>query len=421
MSLSEESVFGYSKMMISSVVTTSGVLYRQYADLLHEIGDLRVYVKGQTIPLHGIDYHLEDGFRLSANIPYPAIVSSGSTFFFHTIEEVLAFIRRFPHPAVHIPKTIREAAGLLASGKLVAFPTETVYGLGADATNVEAVKRIFTAKERPTFDPLIVHIAHLEQLNGVVLDWDDRAQTLAEHFWPGPLTLVVKKDPAIDDLVTAGSWTVAVRMPANPIARSLIALSGKPIAAPSANLFGQTSPTSAAHVHEQLAGRIDAIVDGGSCTVGIESTVLSLVSEVPAILRPGKIGMKELLPFLPDLVLSPQIGVGGAPLESPGLLDTHYAPKTPLFLVEDLSAYTRRKDLGILLFEESSLSFEGEVIFISRKADPLEAARTLYRAMRTLDQKGLTALIAKRLPDEGIGLAINNRLEKAASKDLVKR
>jgi L-threonylcarbamoyladenylate synthase len=402
--------------MIPSVVITSDILYQRYAELLHAIGDLRVYMQGQRVPLHGVDYHLEEGFRLSANIAYPEIDSSGSSFFFHTIEEVLAFIRAFPRPSVHIPKRIEEGAALLSQGKLVAFPTETVYGLGGDATNVEAVKRIFEAKERPTFDPLIVHIANLEQLKGVVLDWDERAQTLAEHFWPGPLTLVVKKDPAIDNLVTANSQTVAVRMPANPIARSLIALSGKPIAAPSANLFGQTSPTTAGHVHEQLAGRIDAIVDGGSCTVGIESTVLSLVSETPTILRPGKIGMKELLPFLPNLALAPQIGMADAPLESPGLLDNHYAPKTPLFLVDDLSQYAHRKDLGILLFEKSTLSFEGEVIFISKTADAAEAARTLYWAMRTLDQKNLTALIAKRLPNEGIGLAINNRLEKAASK-----
>ncbi|NLZ76927.1 MAG: threonylcarbamoyl-AMP synthase, partial [Spirochaetales bacterium] len=251
------------------------------------------------------------------------IDSSGSSFFFHTIEEVLAFIGRYPRPAVQIPRRIREAASLLASGKLVAFPTETVYGLGADATNVDAVRRIFEAKERPVFDPLIVHVAFLEQLEGVVLQWDERARTLAERFWPGPLTLVVKKNPAIDDLVTAGSRTVAVRMPANPIARSLIALSGKPIAAPSANLFGRTSPTTAAHVHEQLGGRIDAIVDGGSCTVGIESTVLSLAGDVPTILRPGKIGMEELLPFLPDLLLAPRPGIDDSPLASPGLLDTH--------------------------------------------------------------------------------------------------
>lgn len=403
-------------MMIPAVVTTSDALYQRYADLLYTIGDLRVYMKGQKIPLDGVDYHLEEGFRLSANIAYPKIDSSGSSFFFHTIEEVLSFIKTFPHPSVQIPKRIEEAAALLSSGRLVAFPTETVYGLGADATNAEAVKRIFKAKERPTFDPLIVHIATLEQLKGVVLDWDERAQTLAEHFWPGPLTLVVKKDPAIDDLVTANGQTVAVRMPANPIARSLIALSGKPIAAPSANLFGQTSPTTAGHVLEQLAGRIDAIVDGGSCTVGIESTVLSLVHETPAILRPGKIGMKELLPFLPNLDPVPRIGEADTHLESPGLLDNHYAPKTPLFLVDDLSKYVHRKDLGILLFEESVLPFEGEVVFISKTADAVEAARTLYWAMRTLDQKHLTALIAKRLPNEGIGLAINNRLEKAATK-----
>ncbi len=403
--------------MISSVVTTSSALYQQYADALHSIGDLRIYMKGQKIQLSGVDYHLEEGFRLSANIPFVGVDSSGASFFFHTIEEVLSFIQTFPHPAVQIPKMIEGAAALLAAGKLVAFPTETVYGLGADATNTEAVQSIFAAKERPFFDPLIVHIAHLDQLNNVVQTWDDRAQRLVEHFWPGPLTLVVKKDPSISDLVTAKSETVAVRMPQNPIARSLIALSGKPIAAPSANRFGQTSPTTAAHVEQQLEGRIDAIVDGGSCTVGIESTVLSLVTDPPSILRPGKISLEDLKPLLPDVILAPQSGASDIPLESPGLLDTHYAPKTPLYLVDDLSLYTDRADLGVLLFEEMGLVFEGQVIFISKRGDAAEAARTLYWAMKTLDEKGLTALIAKRLPNVGIGLAINNRLDKAATKN----
>lgn len=403
--------------MIPSIVTTPSSLYLKYADLLHQIKDLRVYQDGQKVPLRAVEYHLEEGFTLRSNIPLPIIDSSGVSFFFHTIEEVLSFMTTYPHPARQIPKALEGGAHLLAQGKLVAFPTETVYGLGADATNVQAVKRIFEAKERPFFDPLIVHIATLKQLKQVVSQWDEQAQILADYFWPGPLTLVVKKHPSIDDIVTAGSPTVAVRMPNNAIARSLISLSGKPIAAPSANRFGQTSPTTAEHVADQLGGRIDAIIDGGSCTVGIESTVLSLATEVPTILRPGKIGLEELREFLPNVQLADQSHLTSDHPESPGLLENHYAPKTPLYLVDDLSPYINRRDLGILLFEPTTLSFEGQTIFISRTADVTEAAQKLYWALRELDQKGLRALIAKRLPNEGFGLAINNRLEKAATKN----
>lgn len=403
--------------MIPSIVTTPSSLYLKYADLLHQIKDLRVYQDGQKVPLRGVEYHLEEGFTLRANIPLPIIDSTGVSFFFHTIEEVLSFLTTYPHPARQIPKVLEGGAYLLAQGKLVAFPTETVYGLGADATNVAAVQRIFEAKERPFFDPLIVHVATVNQLEGVVSQWDERAQELADHFWPGPLTLVVKKHPSIDDIVTAGSPTVAVRMPNNPIARSLIALSGKPIAAPSANRFGQTSPTTAAHVADQLGGRIDAIIDGGSCTVGIESTVLSLATEVPTILRPGKIGLEELREFLPNVQLADQSHPPSDHPESPGLLENHYAPKTPLYLVDDIEAYRHRNDIGILLFEPTTLLFEGQTIFISKTADVTEAAQKLYWALRELDQKGLRALIAKRLPNEGFGLAINNRLEKAARKN----
>ncbi len=359
---------------------------------------------------------LDEHLQLSFFCPLSTDCSSVITLFFHTLSDAIAYIKAYPRPGEQLPKLIAEDARLLAQGKLVAFPTETVYGLGADAMNEQAVRSIFTAKERPFFDPLIVHIASLDQLDDLVVDLDARAQLLMKTFWPGPLTLILKKHPSVPAIVTANSRTVAIRMPSNPLALSLIKASGKAVAAPSANRFGYTSPTTAAHVKQQLGDRIDAILDGGACTVGIESTVLSLCTEVPTILRPGKIGLEELSAVLGEVEVSKQIGPTDTTLESPGLLESHYAPTTPLYLVDDVTLYKDRRDVGVLLFEKQSTSFEGPVVYVSENEDAQEAASRLYWAIRHLDSLHLRCMVCSLLPEKGIGVAINNRLRKASAK-----
>ena len=361
-------------------------------------------------------YLLGRDLTLTCYCPLDGVDSPFLTFLFHTLEDACTYTRSYPNPAQDLPRLIKEYAKLLADGKLVAFPTETVYGLGGDATNEEAVKGIFAAKERPFFDPLIVHIAELSQLDGLVAEVSEQANVLMQQFWPGPLTLVMKKHPQVADIVTAGSETIAVRMPANPLALALIKASGKPIAAPSANRFGYTSPTTAEHVREQLSGRIAAILDGGACTVGIESTVLALHTKIPTILRPGKIGVQELSPLLGEVALAKQAGPTDTKLESPGLLESHYAPTTPLYLVDDVRKYQSCKDVGVLLFEDIGISFQGPVAYISEDKDSETAAMRLYWAIRKLDGMGLRFMVCSLLPEQGIGVAINNRLRKAATK-----
>ena len=359
---------------------------------------------------------LDVGIKLSFYCPLEIATSSVLTLFFHTLSDAVQYIDSFPVPSIQLPKLIKEQAALLAQGKLVAFPTETVYGLGADALNEEAVKSIFAAKQRPFFDPLIVHIAKLEQLEGLVVDLDPRARLLMDHFWPGPLTLVLKKHPSVPAIVTANSQTVAIRMPSNPLALNLIQASGKAIAAPSANRFGYTSPTTATHVKEQLGERIDAILDGGACTVGIESTVLSLCTEIPTILRPGKIGIEELKPLLGEVIVTKQVGPTDTHLESPGLLESHYAPTTPLYLVDDVTLYKDQSDVGVLLFEKQKVPFKGPVVYVSETENAEEAASRLYWAIRHLDTMHLRCMVGSLLPEVGIGVAINNRLRKASAK-----
>ncbi|MGE4584558.1 MAG: L-threonylcarbamoyladenylate synthase [Sphaerochaeta sp.] len=359
---------------------------------------------------------LEEGFSLSFACTLPAQTEPYLHLYFHTFAEAMDFVLANVHIQTDLPDRIQAYGALLASGKLVAFPTETVYGLGADATNEQAVKHIFEAKQRPFFDPLIVHIADLSQLEGLVVNIDDQARTLMQTFWPGPLTLVLQKDPRVPDIVTAGSQTVAVRMPDNALALSLIRASGKPIAAPSANRFGYTSPTTAEHVREQLTGRIEAILDGGACQVGIESTVLSLCTKEPTILRPGKIGMEELKPLLPTVTYSSKVGPTDTVLSSPGLLESHYAPTTAFYLVEDVNVYKDREDVGILLFEKTHTHFKGPVAYISESEDAKQAASRLYWAIRHLDQQHLSFMVGSLLPETGIGVAINNRLRKASTK-----
>lgn len=358
---------------------------------------------------------IDEGFIVAIDLVLPHRGAERLSLLFHTLEEAADFLIRHPDPAAEYPALVKEYGAMLAAGRLVAFPTETVYGLGADATNEEAVRSIFTAKERPLFDPLIVHVARIEQLEGVVEKIDERTRSLIDHFWPGPLTLVVPKGGAIPPIVTSSGPTVAIRMPDNPLALSLIEESGRPIAAPSANRFGYTSPTTARHVETQLGSRIGGVLDGGSCAVGIESTVLSLATETPTILRPGKIGPTELEPIIGRVVYHASAEKKGA-LESPGLLENHYAPTTPLYLVDDVTLYKDDPAVGVLLFENDGTEFRGPVRYISEREDPAEAASRLYWAIRGLDGLGLRMMVCSLLREEGIGVAINNRLRKASHK-----
>jgi len=364
-------------------------------------------------------YFIHTGLKVTCFSDEKTLSRTGSflsetlTLCFHKYGDMVSWILSHPKPYQNLRKTLLFGADILAKGGLVAFPTETVYGLGADATNPSAVEKIFKAKKRPFFDPLIVHVSDREQRLPLVTELPEKASRLISHFWPGPLTVVLPKSSLIPAIVTAGFPSVAIRMPSNPLALELIRLSGKPIAAPSANLFGCTSPTTARHVEEQLGGTYDAIIDGGGCTVGIESTVISFVGETPRILRPGGIDQKAIESCI-GKVLSEQQDATEDISNSPGMLPSHYATATPLRIVEDLHEYASRKDVGVLLFGTGNQVFSGPVEYLSQSGDPSEAARRLYQAMRRLDSLSLSLIVVELLPENGIGIAVNNRLLKAA-------
>jgi L-threonylcarbamoyladenylate synthase len=334
------------------------------------------------------------------------------------------------HPEAEV---IAQAAAVIRRGGLVAFPTETVYGLGANALNGEAVAGIFRAKERPAYDPLIVHIADIDALPVVVAEIPAAVWDLAEAFWPGPLTLILRRSSRIPARVTADGETVAVRLPAHPVARALIAASGVPIAAPSANRFGRVSPTRAEHVLSDLAGRVELILDGGSTSVGVESTVLALGSGVPTILRPGGVSREALVALLGDVALAAEVApeAGDQPLVSPGTTVKHYAPeaKTILYRGERLAvlAAMRRAALtytaagervGLLLAEEDLPHFDGLPVVCqsvgSLKSLP-EIARHLFESLRALDGAGVSLILARDFGVGGLGLAVRDRLMRAAS------
>ena len=331
---------------------------------------------------------------------------------------------------------IRRAAAVIRRGGLVAFPTETVYGLGADALNPEAVARIFTAKERPPNDPIIVHIADIEDLTLVARDPPEVAHRLAEAFWPGPLTLVLPRAEAVPPIVTAGLETVAVRMPSHPVALALIRASGTPIAAPSANLFGRPSPTTALHVLEDLGERVDLILDGGTTPIGVESTVLDLSSEKPTILRPGGTSREALRAILGEVEVARKIPLEGEKLKSPGLMRRHYAPRAELLLFlgpeeatlasmkEETDRLLREgKRVGLMLAQEDVALFEGEPVVIQNlgsKGNLGRIAHRLFAAMRALDQQGVDVILARGFGSGGLGLAIEDRLIKAAGGKVIR-
>jgi len=329
---------------------------------------------------------------------------------------------------------IDEAAQALQAGQLVAFPTETVYGLGANALDCEAVKKIFAAKGRPAHDPLIVHISDLSMLEQVVSQVSAEAMRLAKHFWPGPLTLIMPKHANIPDEVTAGLGNVAVRMPSHPVALTLIHQAGLPIAAPSANRFGHTSPTSAAHVLADLDSRIEMVLDGGSTPIGVESTVLDVTQSPARILRPGGVTFEELQDLLETVLLNGQktSQAEDVPQISPGLLSRHYAPKAVLVLFESegdqlVCAEMREKvelllsqgkRVGVMCAVEDIPYFEGLDVDLRLlgSVDRLEdIARGLYLALRSLDEAGVDFIVAREFGSQGIGLAIQDRLRRAAT------
>jgi len=302
-------------------------------------------------------------------------------------------------------------------GGLVAFPTETVYGLGCDALNPDAAAKVFEAKQRPQFDPLIVHIADRRQLDNVVRALTTTAWQLIDQFWPGPLTLVLPKQPTIPDLVTAGMDTVAVRMPNHPVAHALIREAGTPIAAPSANPFGYVSPTTAQHVANGLGNAVDLILDGGPCPVGVESTIVSLIGPQAELLRPGSITLEQLSAVIGPL--SRSSSVVDQPT-APGQLARHYATQTPVTILT--SAKTRptpakNERAGLLIFSEASATDERftAVEVLSATGDLREAARHLFAALRRLDAQGLDRIYVEPCQEEGLGMAIMDRLRRCAA------
>ena len=304
--------------------------------------------------------------------------------------------------------SIGRAAEALATGGLVAFPTETVYGLGADARDADAVAKIFAAKDRPQFNPLIVHVPDLATAESLAA-LGDEARTLAAAFWPGPLTIVAPRRPAcgIADLVTAGLGTIALRVPGHPVARTLLERARLPIAAPSANRSGRISPTEAAHVVADLGDIPDVIVDGGPCERGLESTVVSVVGDTPMLLRLGAVPRSEI-----EAVLGHSIETvdKDAPIASPGQLERHYAPQTPV----RLNATRVEPDEALLAFGTNAPKGAVTTLNLSAKGDLTEAATRLFAALRTLDESGARAIAVMPIPDEGLGEAINDRLRRAA-------
>ncbi|MGZ8405054.1 MAG: L-threonylcarbamoyladenylate synthase [Nitrospira sp.] len=314
-------------------------------------------------------------------------------------------------------ESIRRAGRIIKTGGLVAFPTETVYGLGCDALNAEAAAKVFEAKQRPEFDPLIVHIADLKQLEIVIGALPDLGQQLIDAFWPGPLTLVLPKQPAIPDLITAGLSTVAVRMPNHPVAQTLIREADTPIAAPSANPFGYVSPTTAQHVADGLGNKVDLILDGGPCPVGVESTIVSLAGPQPELLRPGSITIEQLSAVIGALRRASSVN---QTLLAPGQLSRHYATRTPLILLPSAEARPLLKDderAGLLTnsHPRDTNNRFAAVEVLSSTGDLREAARHLFAALRRLDSLGLDRIYAEPCQEEGLGVAIMDRLRRCST------
>lgn len=319
------------------------------------------------------------------------------------------------------------AADIIKKGGIVAMPTETVYGLAADALNGEAVAKIFKAKGRPMDNPLIVHISDIKQIDMLVSEFPDKAKKLAEKFWPGPLTIVLPKSDIIPDEVSAGLSTVAIRFPSHPVAHELIAKSS-PIAAPSANLSGSPSPTTVRHVLADMDGRIDAIIDGGDCEVGVESTVITLAEGVPTLLRPGGVTLEQLRAEIGEVEVHPAVlkSLGkGMKASSPGMKYKHYSPKAEVILLrgseqgfcEYIKANSDDKT-AVLCYEEEKDSFKNHIV-LGKRDDEAAHAHRLFTCLREADEDGYTRVYAHCPREEGIGLAVYNRILRAAAFNVI--
>lgn len=317
-----------------------------------------------------------------------------------------------------IGKDVQKAAELLRCGKIVAIPTETVYGLAGNALNLEAVSEIFAVKQRPAFDPLIIHLADQGQLTVYVEEIPEPLQKLAQRFMPGPLTLLLRRKPVIPDLVTAGSPLVAVRIPIHPLTRELLGGLDFPLAAPSANPFGYISPTRAEHVVQQLGGKIPYILDGGKAEVGLESTIVGMEEQQVTIFRKGGLSVEEIEAEVGPVQVKSH---SSSNPQAPGMLKSHYAPGTPFCLDTSLDALLESyqpEEIGYIPFREKSNKIpEGQQKVLSEKGDFKEAARRLFAAMRELDQMNLKLIMAELLPEKDLGRAINDRLRRAAVRN----
>lgn len=328
------------------------------------------------------------------------------------------------YPQVH------EAADMLRQNELIAFPTETVYGLGGNGLVDDTVEKIYTAKGRPSDNPLILHIADRAQLDELVAEVTPMAEALMEAFWPGPLTIVFQKKPGVALRASAGLDTIAIRMPDHPLALALIQCAGLPIAAPSANLSGRPSPTTAQHVLEDLDGRIAGVLDGGPTGIGVESTVVDSTGDVPLILRPGGVTAEQIAEITGEVAIDPGLLSEGIAPKSPGMKYRHYAPKGEMWLVrgdspEEIAARicgfaeeaaAEGKKVGILATEESLPSYKGgyTVVPCGTRSDQISVARRLYDVLRQFDQACVDTIFAETFPESGVGAAIMNRLAKAA-------
>ncbi|MEK7408267.1 MAG: L-threonylcarbamoyladenylate synthase [Acidobacteriota bacterium] len=308
-------------------------------------------------------------------------------------------------------QTLERAAALIRQGRLVAFPTETVYGLGANALDAGAVARIYQAKGRPPRSPVIVHVDSLEMARGLARVWPPEAETLARRYWPGPLTLVVPKQASVPDVVTAGLDTVGLRMPAHPVALALIRAAGLPIAAPSANHFTRLSPTTAEHVRDSLGEAVDLILDGGPTAVGIESTVLALAAERPRLLRPGAVTKEQIEALIGPVEVAGRIENGAAAHVSPGMHPRHYSPATRLLVVENdaLPQDGRGAYLWLRRPAEAARS-------IGMPPHAADYAAVLYDTLHQLDREGLDWIAVEMPPDSAEWAAVHDRLQRAASR-----
>ena len=336
------------------------------------------------------------------------------------------------------PAKIQTAADIIQKGGLVAFPTETVYGLGVDALNPDAVLALFKAKQRPLDNPPIVHIANINEIYRLVDEVPPKAEALMKEFWPGPLTLVLKHSNVVPQITVAGLDTIAVRMPKHKVALKLIKQSRRSIAAPSANLAGKPSPTTAQHVYEDLNGRIDAILDGGATKIGVESTVVDLSVDPPILLRPGGASFEALKEVLSDLKLHPFVQTEQELLlheiRSPGMKHKHYAPKAQVILIEGnvpavitevkklLKSYTSKGEkVAILATDETQSEYKACVVkSLGSRSDLAIVAQNLFRLMREVDAENVDVILAEGVSLEGLGLAVMNRLRKASGYRIIK-